>query len=107
MKLTGSRSFTSKFNESDERERINSIYSENYKTELQGSDSYVKKWTSGKKHDPCSILNERIRAFIRATPGTTKGEIITHFTRQGFTKNDEICGNLRELHKMGLFNVSS
>ena len=96
----------SKFNELEERERINSIHSRNYTTVLQGSDSFVGDWRSGKKHDPCSNLNERIRAFIRATPGTTKDEIITHFTRQGFTRK-QITGNLRELHKMGLFNVSS
>ena len=106
MNLTGSRSFTSNFNESEERERINSIHSGNHRTPLQGSGSYVPDWRSGNKHDPCSNLNERIRAFIRATPGTTKDEIITHFTRQGFTRN-QITGNLRELHKMGLFNVSS
>lgn len=106
MNLTGSRSFTSKFNESEEREHINSIHSENYITPLQGSGSYVEQWKSGKKHDPCSNLNERIRAFIRATPGTTKDEINTHFTRQGFTIK-KIGDNLRELHKMGLFNASS
>ena len=106
MKLTGRRSFTSKFNESEERERINSIRSRNYTTVFQGSRSFVKDWGSGNKHDPCINLNERIRAFIRATPGTTKDEIITHLTRQTFTKKD-ISDNLRELHKMGLFSVSS
>lgn len=93
-------------NEEAERLRINSIRSGNHRDVVQGSNRYVEDWISGKKHDPDNDINIRIRAFIRATPNTTKGDIIIHFRRQEFTRK-QITGNLRELHKMGLFNASS